>query len=66
MKAAHRVINEVSDQAQTNLNNAAKIGIKPLHTKYPKAKVGTLADKLAGLEPEAISAEVQNLISHIF
>ena len=60
MKAAHRVINEVSDQAQTNLNNAAKIGIKPLHTKYPKAKVGTLADKLAGLDPEAISAEVQN------
>jgi len=60
MRAAHRVLSEAGDQAQSNLNAAAKIGIKPLHTKYPKAKVADLASRLAKLEPEAVSAGVQN------
>lgn len=57
-RAAHRLLSEAGDQAQTNLNAAAKIGMKPLHTKYPKAKVGELAGKLAGLDPDKIGAVI--------
>ena len=62
MRAAHRVLSEAADQAQSNLNAAAKIGVKPLHTKYPKAKVAELAGKIAKLEPEAVSSEVMNAV----
>lgn len=59
-KAAHRWLSEAGDQAQTNLNAAAKIGMKPLHTKYPKAKVRDLANKFAGMEPDAVKASLGN------
>lgn len=59
-KAAHRWLSEAGDQAQTNLNAAAKIGMKPLHTKYPKAKIRDLANKLAGMEPDAVKASLGN------
>lgn len=59
-KAAHRWLSEAGDQAQTNLNAAAKIGMKPLHTKYPKAKVRDLATKFASMEPDAVSASLGN------
>ncbi len=57
-RAAHRLLNEASDQAQTNLNAAAKIGIKPMHTKYPQAKVSDLAAKFAVMDPDALSEAI--------
>lgn len=59
-RAAHKLLSEAGDQAQTNLNNAAKIGIKPLHTKYPNAKVRDLATKIAELDPDTVGSVLSN------
>ena len=61
-EAGHELISMTGIQAQQNLNDAAKIGIKPKTTKYPKAKVQALIDELSLVEPEKISEEVQNAV----
>lgn len=43
---SHALIIESGISAQTNLNNAARIGIAPKTTKYPTSKVKALGDKL--------------------
>jgi hypothetical protein len=60
IEAAHELVSMVSEVAQQNLNDAAQIGIKPMKTKYPKAKVKTLADELAPISADALPEEIKN------
>ena len=60
--AGHELVTMIAEVAQQNLNDAAKIGIKPLTTKYPKAKVEALATDLATLNPEIVPEELQNYV----
>lgn len=60
MTAAHSLISDAGVVAQQNLNDAARIGLKPMTTKYPKAKVRGLMDELAQAEAEAIPDLLKN------
>jgi hypothetical protein len=62
VRAAHELVSMVSEVAQQNLNDAARVGIKPLKTKYPKAKVKTLAEELASISEDALPEEVKNAL----
>lgn len=61
-KAGHDIISAAGVQAQQNLNDAARIGLKPLTRKYPKSKVQRLAEELALVEPELIPEEIKNSV----
>ena len=62
MTAGHSIISEVGIQAQQNLNDAARIGIKPKTTKYPRSRVQALAEEIALAEPEAVADLIQNSV----
>lgn len=59
-RAGHGLISMVSETAQQNLNDAARIGLKPMLTKYPKAKVDALAKELATVASESLPDEIKN------
>lgn len=60
--AGHEIISMAGETAQQNLNDAARVGIKPMTTKYPKARVRTLAEELAVIAPEALPAEIKDSV----
>lgn len=62
IKAGHDLVTMVSEVAQQNLNDAARVGIKPMTTKYPRAKVKTLAEDLALVDNDALPEEIKNEI----
>ena len=61
-RAGHDIVSMVSETAQQNLNDAAQIGLKPMTTKYPKARVEALATELAAVDVENISNEIKDSI----
>jgi len=63
MREAHAVITMASETAQTNLNNAAQIGLKPLTRKYPKAAAAAIGEKLGVLDPEVLKKVGKDAIS---
>lgn len=56
VEEGHQVITEAGVQAQSNLNDAAKIGIKPKVMKCPEAKIDDLIFELADLDSDALNA----------
>ena len=58
--AGHDLIVLLSKAAQQNLNNAAKIGVKPMTTKYPKAKVAKVAAEFAAVSEEVLPQKIKN------
>lgn len=62
MVAAHSIIADAGMVAQQNLNDAAKIGLKPMTTKYPRSKVRQLAEKVAQTAPETVPAVLKNAV----
>ena len=62
MRAGHEIVSMVGEQAQQNLNDAARIGIKPMKTKYPKAKTDNIIAEIAVTESEAIPALISNTV----
>lgn len=62
MMAGHEVISTVGEQAQRNLNDAAKIGIQPKTTKYPRSKVQKLAEGISAADPEAVPDLIQTAV----
>ena len=62
IKEAHSVIDMASRTAQTNLNNAARIGLKPQTRKFPKAAVAEAGKKLGVLDPEKLKAVAKDVI----
>lgn len=63
IREAHSIITMASETAQTNLNNAARIGLKPLTKKYPKSAVGTVGKRLGILDPEILAKVGNDAIS---
>ena len=61
-RAGHDIVSMVSETAQQNLNDAAQIGLKPMTTKYPKARVEALATELAAVDAENIPKEIKDSI----
>lgn len=62
LAAGHSVITMTAETAQTNLNKAAKIGIKPKLTKTPVHKIEQTAAMIAAAEPEVIPAMCENVL----
>jgi hypothetical protein len=62
MRAGHDIVSMVGAQAQQNLNDAAHIGIKPMKTKYPKARTDSLMQEIAEAEAEAVPKLVSDSI----
>ena len=62
MRAGHEIISEVGEQAQRNLNDAARIGIAPMKTKYPRAKVDDLAYEISITDAESVPALISNAV----
>lgn len=60
--AGHELISLAGEAAQTNLNQAAGIGIKPMTTHYPKAKVQKLNESLALLDADLLPGEISNSV----
>ncbi len=54
-RAVHDLLMDICEQAQTNLNAAAGIGLKPLRRKYPQAKVNALIEDLADVSEDALA-----------
>ena len=62
VRAGHDIVSMVSEAAQRNLNDAARIGLKPMTTKYPKAKVSALEAELALVGQERLPDEIKNAL----
>lgn len=62
LRAGHEIVTDAGIVAQQNLNNAARIGLKPLTRKFPKAKVNELVEGLAELDVTAIARELANAV----
>jgi len=65
LREAHAVITMASETAQANLNNAARIGLKPLVRKFPKKAVEGVIEKLSVLDPEVLARTGEESISTI-
>lgn len=62
MVAGHDLVSLLSETAQRNLNDAAGIGVNPMKTKPPNARIKTLVEDMAIIEPERLSDELANVI----
>ena len=60
--AGHGLVAMSAEAAQTNLNNAAKIGLKPKTTKTPNAKIAKAVGTVAAAEPETVGAIAENVV----
>ena len=61
-KAGHDIVSELAEVAQQNLNDAAGIGIKPMKTKYPEARIKAVIDEITGLDGDTLSQELQTIL----
>lgn len=62
LTAGHEIVTMSAEVAQTNLNSAAKIGIKPKLTKTPSYKIEQTVAKIATAEPEVIPRMCENIL----
>lgn len=62
LDAGHKIITMTAEVAQTNLNNAAKIGIKPMLTKTPHHKIEQTVAKIAAAEPDLVTKVCENVL----
>lgn len=62
MMAGHEIISTAGEQAQRNLNDAARIGIQPKTTKYPRSRVQKLAEDVSLSDPEAVPDLIQTAV----
>lgn len=62
LKEGHGLITLFAEVAQKNLNDAAGIGLKPMLTKPPGARIKALAEELSAVAPEMLPEELKNAI----
>lgn len=62
LTAGHGLVVMASETAQTNLNKAAGIGLKPMTTKTPKAKIRKAVETAAAAEPEMVEAVCDQVV----
>lgn len=60
--AGHGLVAMSAEAAQTNLNTAAKIGLKPKVTKTPNAKIAKAVGTVAAAEPETVGVICENVV----
>ena len=60
--AGHDLVSLLSETAQRNLNDAAGIGVNPMKTKPPRARISNLAEELSAVDPEMLPEELTNAI----
>lgn len=63
LREGHDLLALFSESAQKNLNNAAGIGLKPMTTKPPNARIKALVEELNLIEPERIQEELANVVT---
>ena len=61
-RAVHEMLMEICEQAQANINEAARIGIKPLRRKYPKAKVNKLVEDLSAVSEDLLTDAISEWV----
>ena len=62
LREGHSLITLFAEVAQKNLNDAAGIGLKPMLTKPPGARIKALAEELSAVAPEMMPEELKNAI----
>ena len=62
LREGHSLITLFAEVAQKNLNDAAGIGLKPMLTKPPDARIKALAEELSAVAPEMLPEELKNAI----
>ena len=62
LREGHSLITLFAEVAQKNLNDAAGIGLKPMLTKPPDARIKALAEELSAVAPEMLPDELANAI----
>lgn len=62
LTAGHQLVVMSAEAAQTNLNTAAKIRLKPKVTKTPNAKIAKAVATVGTAEPEAVAAVCENVL----
>ena len=62
MLAGHDLVSLFAETAQRNLNDAAGIGLKPMVTKPPNARIESLIEGMASIAPEHIADELANVV----
>lgn len=60
--AGHGLVAMSAETAQTNLNRAAKIGLKPKTTKAPNAKIAQAVETVSAAEPEAVATICDSVV----
>ena len=58
----HEVVSVLAVTAQQNLNDAARIGMKPLTTKVPKAQIDNLIQSISSVGEEFLGDKVQSAV----
>lgn len=62
LREGHSLIALFAEVAQKNLNDAAHVGLKPMLTKPPNARIKALAEELSAVAPDLLSDELANAI----
>ena len=62
LREGYSLITLFAEVAQKNLNDAAGIGLKPMLTKPPDARIKALAEELSAVAPEMLPDELANAI----
>ena len=62
MVAGHDIVSMLAEAAQKNLNDAAGIGLAPMKTKPPNARISAMATELGAIAPEKLADELANTI----
>lgn len=60
--AGHGLVAMSAEAAQTNLNTAAKVGLKPKTTKTPNSKIAKAVATVSAAEPETVEAVCENVV----
>lgn len=62
LREGHGLISAFAEVAQQNLNDAAGIGLKPMVTKPPNARIQSVVDEIAAVESEKVKDALENAV----
>lgn len=62
LREGHGLISIFSEAAQQNLNDAAGIGLRPMVTKPPNARIASVVEELAAVDTENVKDALENAV----
>lgn len=62
LREGHGLISIFSEVAQQNLNDATGIGLRPMVTKPPNARIATVVEELAAVDTENVKDALENVV----